>query len=337
MQLWNNIPPKIKSELSKQRHWLVTGGCGFIGGHIVEFLLEHGQRVTVIDSCLKEEQKKRMSDYLALTCKYPELNFFFIHLGREGVLDIGAFSNLEIKSPKIDIILHQAAQGSVPRSIAEPTDYIESNINGFFWVLELARRTSATLVYASSSSVYGVDTEEKRQETWPCLPKSPYGATKLVNEVMAAAWERAYGIRTVGLRYFNVYGPRQSEIGDYAAVIPKWCNQVKNKQTLIINGSNQTSRDFTWVGDVVQANILAAFKQSEPILNISSGMVLSLGALAYRIFNIAGRLVKVEKGPARPGDVKSAPADISLAISTLGYKPEGGLDTLTYTIGALLK
>lgn len=309
---------------SKKSVWLVTGAAGFIGSHLVEELLALNQEVIGIDNFLTG--KKTNLDHIRIAQPQNYKNNFSFY-----EIDITNADQLN-ELPKIDYVLHQAALGSVPRSIENPIDTNHNNVTGFLNVLVFAKNQGVErFIYASSSSVYG---------DHPALPKieeqtgkilSPYALSKKVDELYAEIFSRVYKIQTVGLRYFNVFGPRQDPQGQYAAVIPKWINATIEKKPIIINGDGKTSRDFCYVKNVVQANILAALeddiKAKDSIYNISCGGQTTLKELATSIHTEISRY-KNNLNPEilyedfRDGDIRHSIADISKATKSIGYKPE---------------
>ena len=260
-----------------QRCWFVSGAAGFIGSHLVERLIELGQRVVAIDNF--STGKRENIEYLRnlVGAERSKLFSFFEQdiRDRDGVVDL-----IQRHSPHV--ILHQAALGSVPRSIAEPVASHQSNVDGFVNMLEGARVAGVKrFVYASSSSVYGDIQDELNTEDriGNCL--SPYAATKRINEIYAQVFGLTYGIETLGLRYFNVFGPRQDPNGPYAAVIPRWLSAMDAGEQAVMYGDGLTSRDFCFVANVVQANILAGTVEGNnpainKVANIACGVTTSL-------------------------------------------------------------
>jgi len=321
----NSLYQSIRESLqSKKSVWLVTGAAGFIGSHLVEELLALNQEVIGIDNFLTG--KKINLDLIKIAQpKNFKNNFSFYEI------DITNADQLN-ELPKIDYVLHQAALGSVPRSIENPIDTNHNNVTGFLNMLVFAKNQNIEkFIYASSSSVYG---------DHPALPKieeqtgnllSPYALSKKVNEQYAEVFSRVYKIKTVGLRYFNVFGPRQDPNGQYAAVIPKWINATIQNKPITINGDGSTSRDFCYIKNVIQANILAALgdmpDKNAGIYNISCGGQTTLNELAKFIQDEVALYVKNLKSEIlyqdfRKGDIKHSIADISMASKFLGYDPE---------------
>ena len=305
--------------------WLVTGGAGFIGSHLVETLLREGQRVVVLDSLVTGYQRN-LDDAVKRAGEGAASRFTF----RQG--DITSPDHCQAACAGVDYVLHQAALGSVPRSIALPLDSHRANVDGFVNMLIAARDAKVKrFVFASSSSVYGDDPTLPKVESRTGRVLSPYAATKHINEVYASVFERTYGIETIGLRYFNVFGPRQDPNGAYAAVIPRWMAALVEEKPCLINGDGSTSRDFCFVANAVQANIRAALTQvpgaTDCVYNVAVGGKTSLLEL-YEL--IRTRLAKQKPSiaglepvfqPFRPGDIKDSQADISRAREKLGYAP----------------
>ena len=323
--------------------WLVTGGAGFIGSHLVETLLREGQRVVALDSLVTGYQRN-VDDAVERAGEGAAARFSFI----KG--DITSLETCQSACAGVDYVLHQAALGSVPRSIALPLDSHRANVDGFVNMLVAARDAKVKrFVFASSSSVYGDDPTLPKVESRTGRVLSPYAATKHINEVYASVFQRTYGIETIGLRYFNVFGPRQDPNGAYAAVIPRWMAAIVEGQPCIINGDGSTSRDFCFVANAVQANLRAALTQTagatDAVYNVAVGGKTSLLEL-YQL--IRARLATTRPAvasleptfqPFRAGDIKDSQADISRAKEKLGYAPthsvSQGLDeTVTYVVGS---
>lgn len=321
----------------RPRRWLVTGAAGFIGSHLVERLLALDQLVTGLDDFATGSEENVVAVRAAVAPEQAE-RYLFV----EG--DIRDPSACRRACGGADVVLHQAALGSVPRSIKDPLTSHEVNVTGFLRVLAAAREAGIRrVVYASSSSVYG---------DHPALPKveevvgrvlSPYAATKRADELYAHAYGRCYDLEVVGLRYFNVFGPRQDPNGPYAAVIPLWFAGLLRGGEVAIHGDGETSRDFCYVENVVQANLLAATSTRTEALgqvfNVACGDRTTLNAL-FRL--IRDRVARFEPSAARrepvhldfrPGDVRHSHADIGKARALLGYEPthtvEAGLDCAT--------
>ena len=295
---------------------LVTGGTGFIGSNIVEFLLKNGVKsVRVLDN-LSTGKMKNLQPFLD---EYDNLEFMYG--------DIAHLETCRKAMNGIDFITHQAALGSVPRSVGDPLSSHISNVNGFLNILIAAKETGIKrIVYASSSSVYG---------DHPVLPKveentgnvlSPYAATKAIDEIYAGVFTRCYDMECLGLRYFNIFGPRQDPNGAYAAVIPKFISLLKDGEKPTINGDGSYSRDFTYVENAVQANVLALCTENRSCFgeafNIGAGGQFSLLEMLTIIKKELKSDIEPKFGPNRPGDIPHSNADISKAKTMLGYDPK---------------
>ena len=307
------------------RRWLVTGVAGFIGSNLLESLLNLGQEVTGLDS-FATGHLANLDQVRAAVGARAWARFRFL----KG--DIRDEATCRRACAGADFVLHQAALGSVPRSMEDPLGCHENNVTGFLNMLLAAHQAKAKrFVYASSSAVYGDAPSLPKVEAKIGEPLSPYAASKLMNEVYAAAWARAYGLDCIGLRYFNVFGPRQDPNGAYAAVIPAWIAALLQRQPVYINGDGQTSRDFCYIDNVVQANLLAAAaapaKAVNQVFNIALGEKTTLNQLFAQL---QGALRKLEPSlpkqqpcyrEFRAGDVRHSLADISKARRLLGYRP----------------
>ena len=318
------------------RRWLVTGAAGFIGSHLSEELLRLGQTVVGLDN-FATGHRSNLADIERVVGATAFKNFKLI----EG--DIYNEKDCAIAVDQADIVLHQAALGSVPRSIDDPISSHRANVDGFLHMLDAARRaglrrgSAIRFVYASSSSVYGDSPELPKVETKIGKPLSPYAGTKACNEVYAAAYRSAYMMEVVGLRYFNVFGPRQDPNGAYAAVIPRWIDTLVHNRSCQINGDGSTSRDFCFVEDVVQANILAATTENGAAFgqafNVAVGDRTTLKDLYLEIKHGIEALTKIPLSvnpdylDFRPGDVQHSLADITAIQSVLGYRPNYRLRT----------
>lgn len=309
--------------------WLVTGVAGFIGSNLLETLLKLNQHVVGLDNFSTGHQRN-LDEVKTLVNLEQWENFQFI----EG--DIRKLDDCQQASKGVDYILHQAALGSVPRSIADPITTNANNIDGFLNMLVAARDANVLrFVYAASSSTYGDHPDLPKVEDNIGKPLSPYAVTKLVNEHYADVFARTYGFNTIGLRYFNVFGKRQDPNGAYAAVIPKWTAALIQGDDVFINGDGETSRDFCYVDNAVQANLLAAAAQNpeavNQIYNVAVGERTSLNEL-YKL--IAASLTLHCQLPAanlnyrdfRAGDVRHSLASISKAQALLGYAPTVKID-----------
>lgn len=316
----------IKKELIQQpKTWLITGVAGFIGSNLLETLLKLNQTVVGLDNFATGYQKN-LDEVQNLVTEEQWQRFSFI----EG--DIRDFDTCTKACTNIDYVLHQAALGSVPRSLVDPITTNEVNISGFLNILTAARDADVkSLTYAASSSTYGDHPGLPKVEDKIGKPLSPYAVTKYVNELYADVFARSYGFKTIGLRYFNVFGRRQDPDGAYAAVIPKWTAAMIKGDTVFINGDGETSRDFCYIENTVQANILAATTKNEDatnqVYNVAVGDRTTLNELFNAIKSaLADNGVTYEQQPTyrdfRPGDVRHSQADISKANSLLDYEPK---------------
>jgi UDP-N-acetylglucosamine 4-epimerase len=316
----------LLSELTTSpRRWVVTGAAGFIGSHLVETLLRHGQTVTGMDNFATGTR----SNLAQVEKSVSPDDWSRFTLAEADVRDLDACRRaLE----GADHVLHQAGIGSVPLSIEKPREVHDVNVTGFLNMLISAQEHAiGRVVYASSSSVYGDDATMPKVEACLGTPLSPYAASKLMDEVYAATFHECHGLESAGLRYFNVFGPRQDPHGAYAAVIPYWLSLLKKGATVYINGDGETTRDFCYVANVVQANLLAATAPSEKPLceafNVGLGECMTLNELyswLQRALSVLDPRVSDAAAvhrDARPGDVRHSMADISKAKKTLGYSP----------------
>ena len=308
----------------KETKFLVTGGAGFIGSNLVETILTLGYKVRVLDN-FSTGKRENIAEFM------ENKNFELI----EG--DIRNLEDCRKACEGVDYVLHQAAWGSVPRSIELPLEYEEINVKGHLNMMQAARENKIKkFVYASSSSVYGDDERLPKKEGEEGRVLSPYALTKKINEEYADLYFRVYGLDTIGLRYFNVFGRKQDPNGFYAAVIPKFVKQLLNNETPQINGDGETSRDFTYIENVVQANLkecLAKKEASGQAFNIAYGGRETLNNLYDKI----SELLKINKKPIyaseRVGDIKHSNADISKARLFLNYDPKYSMsEGLTLTI-----
>jgi len=308
----------------KSLTWLVTGSAGFIGSHLLETLLRHGQRVVSLDN-FSTGKREDLREVEAGVGAQAWRRHRFI----EG--DIADPDACRAACASVDVVLHQAALGSVPRSIADPLSTHRANVTGFVNILSAARDARARFVYASSSAAYG---------DHPALPKSegaiggalsPYAVSKHANELYAGVFARCYGMQTIGLRYFNVFGARQDPEGAYAAVIPRWVHTMLVGSPVEINGDGETTRDFCYVANAVQANLLAALTVDPQALNRVYNIAVGESTSLNRLFEILRGLLAEQRSelravhpvhrPFREGDVRHSQADISLARELLGYAP----------------
>jgi UDP-N-acetylglucosamine 4-epimerase len=293
--------------------FLITGGAGFIGSHILEYLLKKGAgKVKVLDN-YSTGSPENVEPFRS----NPAFEMI------EG--DIRDLQTCTNAVNGVDYVLHQAALGSVPRSINDPIKTNEVNVSGFLNVLVAARDAGIKrMIYAASSSTYGDHAGLPKIEDQIGSPLSPYAVTKYINELYASVFSRTYGFHTFGLRYFNVFGPRQNPKGPYAAVIPLFIKAALQNQPASINGDGETSRDFTFVENVVQANIKALFAPIEKheVMNIACGDMTSLNQLWKIISNNLNVDISPLYGPQRTGDIKHSLASIEKAASLIGYNPE---------------
>ena len=305
--------------------WLVTGVAGFIGSNLLETLLKLNQTVVGLDNFATGHQHN-LDEVQSLVTAEQWAKFSFI----EG--DIRQFADCQKACAGVDYVLHEAALGSVPRSIADPITTNETNISGFLNMLTAARDAGvASFTYAASSSTYGDHPALPKVEENIGNPLSPYAVTKYVNELYADVFAKTYGFKTIGLRYFNVFGQRQDPKGAYAAVIPKWTSSMIAGEDVFINGDGETSRDFCFIQNVVQANILAATTQSDEaknqVYNVAVGDRTTLNEL-YRAIQaaLATNDVNFERDPVyrefRAGDVRHSQASIAKIEQHLGYAPQ---------------
>ncbi len=316
----------VQNELRAQpRTWLVTGVAGFIGSNLLESLLQLDQRVVGLDN-FSNGFRANLDDVRAAVTPEQWARFAFHEADTRRLEDCHAACR------GVDVVLHQAALGSVPRSIADPLRSHQSNVDGFLNMLLAVRDAKIPrLVFASSSCVYG---------DHPALPKvesalgnllSPYAATKRITELYAGVFARTYGLSIYGLRYFNVFGPRQNPNGAYAAVIPRWFADLMAGRPIVINGDGETSRDFSYIDNAVAANLLAAVAPATaevPLLNIACGERTTLNDLFAEIRALVAQdrpdtaAVEPDYQPERAGDVRHSLAKITAARTAIGYVPQ---------------
>ena len=322
MSNYTELLQRIEQEPST---WLVTGVAGFIGSNLLQTLLSHGQRVVGLDNFLTGYQHNLDMVRELVTPEQWE-RFRFI----EG--DIRDVETCLQACQGVEHVLHEAALGSVPRSIENPIMTNGCNIDGFLNMLVAARDCGVkSFVYAASSSTYGDEPNLPKQEDRIGKPLSPYAVTKYVNELYAEVFARSYGFKTIGLRYFNVFGQRQDPYGAYAAVIPQWFAALTKGDTVYVNGDGETSRDFCYIDNVVQANLLASYAADDArnlVYNVAFGQRTTLNELFGLIRDEVVRH-KPEAAEAKPayrdfraGDVRRSLADITRARTLLGYEPE---------------
>jgi UDP-N-acetylglucosamine 4-epimerase len=335
----------IQQELLKSpKYWLVTGVAGFIGSNLLEALLKLNQKVVGLDNFATGHQHN-LDEVQSLVSYAQWERFSFI----EG--DIREYEKCEISVKNVDYILHQAALGSVPRSIADPITTNAVNITGFLNMLQAAKEAKVkSFTYAASSSTYGDHPALPKVEENIGNPLSPYAVTKYVNELYASVYACTYGFKAIGLRYFNVFGQRQDPNGAYAAVIPKWTAAMINGDDVFINGDGETSRDFCFIANTIQMNILAATATDESkdkVYNVAVGGRTTLNDLYIAIQSALKKCgVESEQKPIyhdfRDGDVRHSQADIKKAKTFLGYNPSHniaeGLDkAMDWYVNSLLK
>ena len=315
---------------SSPRRWLVTGVAGFIGSHLLETLLGLGQDVVGLDNFSTGHQ--RNLDQVRSTVGEPRWSHFKFING-----DIRVAEDCRRACEAVDVVLHQAAIGSVPRSIEDPVTTNAVNIDGFLNMLVATRDAGiGRFVFAASSSTYGDHPGLPKVEDRIGAPLSPYAVTKYVNELYADVFARTYGMTHVGLRYFNVFGPRQDPEGAYAAVIPKWIAASIAGRPVQVHGDGTTTRDFCYVANAVQANLLAACVEDKEavnqVYNVAVGDRTTLNELLALLQENLARLVpdfvaaEPVHGDFRPGDVKHSQADIAKAVRLLGYRPSHRID-----------
>lgn len=325
MSRYNEIKNKL---IESPKTWLVTGVAGFIGSNLLETLLLLNQKVVGLDNFATGHQHN-LDEVKGLVSNEQWQNFNFV----EG--DIRDYKDCEkaltYNKQTVDYVLHQAALGSVPRSIADPVLTNSANITGFLNMLTAAKEAKvSSFTYAASSSTYGDHPALPKVEENIGNPLSPYAVTKYVNELYANVFATTYGFKAIGLRYFNVFGKRQDPNGAYAAVIPKWTATMINNEELFINGDGETSRDFCFIENTVQMNILAATAPDEAkdqVYNVAVGDRTTLNDLFIAIKNaLIKNDIDVKIEPTyrdfRAGDVRHSQADISKAKNSLGYAPE---------------
>ena len=310
--------------LSQPSTWLVTGVAGFIGSNLLETLLKLDQRVVGLDNFATGHQRN-LDEVQTLVAPAQWANFNFIRG------DIRELADCQRACDGIDYVLHQAALGSVPRSLADPITTNAANITGFLNMLVAARDAKVkSFTYAASSSTYGDHPGLPKVEDVIGKPLSPYAVTKYVNELYADVFARCYGFNTIGLRYFNVFGPRQDPDGAYAAVIPQWTAAMIRGDDVFINGDGETSRDFCFIENTVQANLLAATAQNPDAVNQVYNVAVSGRTTLNSLFAelqaaVATQGVHYAKAPVyrdfRAGDVRHSQADIGKAQRLLGYAP----------------
>jgi UDP-N-acetylglucosamine/UDP-N-acetylgalactosamine 4-epimerase len=346
MTKYEELQEQLKSN---QNTWLVTGVAGFIGSNLLERLLILNQKVVGLDNFDTGHQHnidQAIEDAEKTTGKELNGNFSFING------DIREIEDCKQACDGVDYVLHQAALGSVPRSIEDPINTNRANIDGFLNMLVSSKDAKVRrFVYAASSSTYGDHPDLPKVEDKIGNPLSPYAVTKVVNELYASVFAKTYGFKTIGLRYFNIFGKRQDPNGAYAAVIPKWVAAILNKEDVFINGDGETSRDFCYIDNTVQMNLLAATtdnnEATDQVYNVALNDRTSLNKL-YQM--IEDRLIQRTKGlekkepiyrDFRAGDVRHSQANIDKAQTLLDYQPkymisEGMDEAIDWYVGSLL-
>ncbi|MCG3730767.1 NAD-dependent epimerase/dehydratase family protein [Vibrio cincinnatiensis] len=321
MTAYQTLTETLKTQ---SKTWLVTGVAGFIGSNLLEHLLKLNQKVIGLDN-FATGHKHNLDEVKGLVSSEQWAGFTFI----EG--DIRNLVDCQKACDGVDYVLHQAALGSVPRSINDPIATNATNIGGFLNMLVAARDAEVkSFTYAASSSTYGDHPALPKVEENIGKPLSPYAVTKYVNELYADVFAKTYGFKAIGLRYFNVFGKRQDPNGAYAAVIPKWTAAMLLNEDVVINGDGETSRDFCFIENTVQMNLLAATASDEAkneVYNVAVGDRTTLNDLFHALQTALGKNDKpYGKAPLyrdfRAGDVRHSQADINKAIGKLGYAPE---------------
>lgn len=328
---------QLKTRLATEPHtWLVTGVAGFIGSNLLETLLTLNQHVVGLDNFATGHQHN-LDEVQSLVTPEQWSNFQFIKGDIRNLEDCKRAMTFVPSGEPVEYVLHEAALGSVPRSIENPIATNETNISGFLNMLVAARDAKVRrFVYAASSSTYGDHPALPKVEDKIGKPLSPYAVTKYVNELYADVFARTYGFNAIGLRYFNVFGPRQDPDGAYAAVIPKWISSMINGEPVFINGDGETSRDFCFIENVRQINLLAATTENQEatnqVYNVAVGDRTTLNQLYEQLrLNLLPSYPNLQGAQPvyrdfRAGDVRHSLADISKASTRLGYRP-------THTIG----
>ena len=304
----------INKDLSNST-FLITGGAGFIGSHIVEYLLKHGAgKVRVLDNLITGRESN-------IEAFQSNDRFEFLNG------DIRNLEDCQKACEGVDYVSHQAALGSVPRSVKDPIASNSHNVDGFLNMLHSAKEANVkTFVYASSSSVYGDDKVLPKKEGNEGNPLSPYAVTKKTNELYAKVFHDVYGFNILGLRYFNIFGPRQDPNGQYAAVIPLFVSKCLEGEEVMIDGDGEQTRDFTFVANAVKANVLALLNSKEEsygkVYNIAVGQNYSVNYLYEKIASYLEVESSAKHREARKGDIRNSLADISNAEASFGYQPE---------------
>jgi UDP-N-acetylglucosamine 4-epimerase len=322
MSAYDTLKTHLKS---KQYSWLITGAAGFIGSNLLEALLQLNQKVVGLDNFSTGHQSN-LDEVRSLVTPEQWQNFSFMEA------DICNLASCQTACTGVDFVLHQAALGSVPRSVEDPITTNANNVTGFLNMLVAARNSKVKrFVYAASSSTYGDHPGLPKVEDNIGKPLSPYAVTKYFNELYADVFGKTYGLQSIGLRYFNVFGPRQNPEGAYAAVIPKWIASMIKGESVYINGDGETSRDFCYIANVVQVNLLAATTQNteavNQVYNVAVGGRTTLNELYAQLKqNLISSFPHLKDAHAvyrefRAGDVRHSLASIDKARGMLGYEP----------------